>query len=221
MNEGNKSWNMNLIRGIFPPFIVDNIMQVPVLYVVTHDTLIWKEDKCGVYTVKIGYKLCMENIMNVAKHFVPGEWKWIWRIKSPPKVRNLIWRVCRDCLPTGKNLQERGVDCLSSCPVCDNSVEQTVHLLFGCQFSKAVWDMAGLKDVIEKRMTITSSPHSVITDICASEHSTVVSKMAMVKWSLWYNRNNIIWNNKRSTPSQVNMMANSLWDDWRLANCIS
>jgi len=81
--------------------------------------------------------------------------------------------------------------------------------------------VAGLKDVIEKRMTITSSPHSVIMDICASEDNTMVSKMAMVIWSLWYNRNNIIWNNKRSTPSQVNMMANSLWDDWRLANCIS
>jgi len=123
---------MNLIRGIFPACIVDSIMQVPVLDVVTHDSLIWKEDKCGVYTVKTGYRLCMEKIMNVAKHFVPGEWKRIWRIKSPLKVRNLIWRVCRDCLPTRKRLQERGVDYTSSCPVCDNSVEQTIHLLFRC-----------------------------------------------------------------------------------------
>ena len=61
--------------------------------------------------------------------------------------------------------------------------------------------MVGLKDVIEKRMTISSSPHSVIMDICASENSIVVSKTAMVIWSLWYNQNNIIWNNKRSTPS--------------------
>jgi len=220
MNEGSNSCNMNLISGMFPPYIVDSIMQVPVLDVVTHDTLIWKEDKSGVYTVKTGYRLCMEKIMNVAKHFVPGEWKRIWRIKSPPKVRNLIWRICRDCLPTRKKLQERGVNCPSSCPVFDNSVEQTIQLLFGCQFNNEVWDVAGLKDVIGKQMTITSSPHSVIMDICASEDSTVVSNMAMVIWSLWYNRNNIIWNNKRSTSSQVNMMANSLWDDWRLENCI-
>lgn len=135
--------------------------------VVTHDTLIWKEDKASVCTVKTDYRLCMEKIMNVTKNFVPGEWKHIWRIKSPPKVRNLIWRVCRDCLPMRKKLQERGVDCPSSCPVCDNSVEQTIHLLFGFQFNKEVWDVAGLKDVIEKRMTITSSPHSVIMNICA------------------------------------------------------
>jgi len=90
MNEGSRSWNMNLIRGIFPSCIVDNIMQVPVLDVVTRDTLIWKEDKCGVYTVNTSYRLCMENIMNVAKHSIPGEWKRIWRIKSSPKARNLI-----------------------------------------------------------------------------------------------------------------------------------
>jgi len=132
MNEGSNSWNMNLISGMFPPCIVDSIMQVPVLDVVTHDTLIWKEDKSGVYTIKTGYRLCMEKIMNIAKHFVPGEWKRIWGIKSPPKVRNLIWRICRDCLPTRKKLQERGVDCPSSYPICDNSVEQTIHLLFGC-----------------------------------------------------------------------------------------
>ncbi|XP_024632637.1 uncharacterized protein [Medicago truncatula] len=122
-----------------------------------------------------------------------------------------------------KKLQERGANCPSSCPVCDNSVEQTIDLLFGCQFNKEVWDVVCL-DVIEKRMTITSSPHSVILNSCTSEDSILVSKMAMVIWSLWCNRNNIIWNNKRSTPSQqVNVMgmANSLCEDWRLANYIS
>jgi len=59
MNEGSRSWNMNLIRGIFPPCIMDSIKQIHVLDVITHDTIIWKEGKCGVYTVKTGYKLCI------------------------------------------------------------------------------------------------------------------------------------------------------------------
>ncbi|PNX64632.1 cytochrome p450, partial [Trifolium pratense] len=31
--------------------------------------------------------------------------------KAPPRVRNLLWRICRRCVPTHVNLRSRGVNC--------------------------------------------------------------------------------------------------------------
>jgi len=42
-----------------------------------------------------------------------GFWTGIWKLKAPPKVKNLIWRICRGCLPTRARLLDRGVNCTS------------------------------------------------------------------------------------------------------------
>jgi hypothetical protein len=28
------------------------------------------------------------------------QWGKIWKIKTPPKAKHLLWRICKDCLPT-------------------------------------------------------------------------------------------------------------------------
>ncbi|CAJ2666010.1 unnamed protein product [Trifolium pratense] len=28
------------------------------------------------------------------------QWKDIWKVHAPPKTKHLLWRICKDCLPT-------------------------------------------------------------------------------------------------------------------------
>jgi len=48
---------------------------------VLEDHFILSEDKCGVDTIKSGYKVCMDKILNLSHNVVQGEWNSIWKIK--------------------------------------------------------------------------------------------------------------------------------------------
>jgi hypothetical protein len=28
------------------------------------------------------------------------DWSSVWKIRVPPRVKHLLWWICRDCLPT-------------------------------------------------------------------------------------------------------------------------
>jgi len=44
-----------------------------------------------------------------------GHWIGIWKSKVPLKVKSMVWRVCRECLPMHVRLNRIGVTCLSLC----------------------------------------------------------------------------------------------------------
>ena len=67
-----------------------------------------------------------------------GYWQGIWRLKVPPKIKNLVWRICRDVVPTMRRLQDKGVQCPLSCVVCNGPEEDLNHICFNCPFSVQV-----------------------------------------------------------------------------------
>ncbi|GKB04375.1 RNA-directed DNA polymerase, eukaryota [Tanacetum coccineum] len=61
----------------------------------------------------------------------PDATRWVKYI--PIKINVFAWRVRLDCLPTRSNLIRRGVILDSAlCPLCDSTVEDIHHVLFGC-----------------------------------------------------------------------------------------
>jgi hypothetical protein len=64
-----------------------------------------------------------------------GYWQGIWRLKVPPKIKNLVWHICRDVVPTRRRLQDKGVQCPMSCVSCNGPEEDLNHLFFNCPFS--------------------------------------------------------------------------------------
>ncbi|PNX92866.1 hypothetical protein L195_g016009 [Trifolium pratense] len=45
------------------------------------------------------------------------DWNCIWKVHAPPKVKHLLWRICKGCLPTRVRLKERCVPCPLVCPL--------------------------------------------------------------------------------------------------------
>ncbi|GAU41811.1 hypothetical protein TSUD_299770 [Trifolium subterraneum] len=85
----------------------------------------------------------MRCIFRSDKHHVEGNWNDIWKAQSPHKMRHLLWRLYRGCLPTRVRLTQRYVDCELSCPVCDDGVEDDIHVFFGCVAARECWMAAG------------------------------------------------------------------------------
>lgn len=100
-----------MINYYFDPETVQKILKTPLFYQVEEDQLIWRAEKNGHYSVRSAYRICMEEIAGNSHLHRAGNWDNIWRIKVPPKVKNLIWRVCRNCLPTRARLLDKGVHC--------------------------------------------------------------------------------------------------------------
>jgi len=119
MSEYGKVWNASLIRQVFSNDIAEAILNTPLFEQVQNDRLIWKVERNGCYTVRSTYRLCVEELVDVSHLHHPGNWRDIWRLKIPPEVKHLVWRMCRGCLPARVRLQDNGVSYPTNCTICN------------------------------------------------------------------------------------------------------
>ncbi|KEH30867.1 hypothetical protein MTR_4g084760 [Medicago truncatula] len=69
------------------------------------DKATWRLEKNGLYSVCSGaYREIINNNDAMLQHRVPGNWNENWNLKLPPKIKNFMWRICRNCLPTPMRL---------------------------------------------------------------------------------------------------------------------
>jgi ribonuclease HI len=181
---------------------------------VSDDCLVWTEEQNGEYSVRTGYKLLMREREDGRRHGTRESWSSLWKIRAPPKAKHLLWRICRDCLPTTVRLRQHYVPCTSICQLCEEEVEDEWHVLFGCTASSQSWTAAGLSSIINSRLLEFTDVKNLIHDICSKENKELAGRFAVMVWSLWNNRNNWIWNNEKSEASQLGKQAFSMWKEW-------
>uniref|UniRef100_A0A0A9QEY0 Uncharacterized protein n=1 Tax=Arundo donax TaxID=35708 RepID=A0A0A9QEY0_ARUDO len=66
-------------------------------------------------------------------------WKKIWELPCPHKVKIFVWRLAHNSLPIKRNLQSKGLDLDTRCPVCFRFDEDGGHILFKCKYAKRIW----------------------------------------------------------------------------------
>lgn len=150
IDQERKVWNESLIRQLFAVETVQTILNTPLHHQVERDKMIWKAEKNGHYSVRSAYRICVEEVISNDHLRKPGYWSGIWRLKVPPKVKNLVWRICRDCFPTRVKLRSRGVNCPSVCVMCEDPHKDSYHLLFHCPIAVNIWQSANLWHLIVK-----------------------------------------------------------------------
>lgn len=145
--------------------------------------------------MRSAYRNIVNNDIVMLQHRVPGHWNSIWNLKLPPKVKNFIWRVCRNCLPTRMRLITKGVNCPTSCAICDICDEDAKHLFFECCKSVVCWQQVGLWHTIQQVRLPTSSCADMIFTLLKHLDIPQQQLFAVILWSLWKHRNNKVWNN--------------------------
>jgi len=120
MMQGERRWDEAKIQHLFSNGVAAAILAVPLPLDEKDDRVSWSEDLHGNYSVRSGYKLAVQEQINWDRSHVMGDWNSLWRAHVPPKVRNLIWRICGSCLPTRERLQQRRVNCLHICELCED-----------------------------------------------------------------------------------------------------
>ncbi|GAU45652.1 hypothetical protein TSUD_400890 [Trifolium subterraneum] len=162
-----------------PQPAAEKILETPLVSSVREDKVVWEEERNGCYSVKSGYKLAMRDIIGSDNYHVVGNWNGIWKAQAPHKARHLLWRLCRGCLPTRSRLLERRVECTLNCPVCDEEIEDELHIFFRCAVARDSWSAAGLSSVLHNATYQQTNAMDRIFAVCSNESSDTVD---LVRW---------------------------------------
>jgi ribonuclease HI len=217
MIEGLKQWDCNKITNLFSHAVAEEIMAVPLIREVQEDKLVWQEEQNGEYTVKSGYRILMQAKEEGRRRGMEGSWRCLWQIRAPPKAKHILWRICRDCLPTRTQLRQHHVPCPVACELCNEGSEDTWHVLFDCEMMRNCWSAAGLLTVITTRLHTFNNVKDVIFDICSKETKEISGRVATLIWMIWNNRNQWLWNQEKKDATQLGVQAFHMWDDWHKA----
>lgn len=101
------------------------------------DTFFWSFIKSGSYTAKSGCwvaKIILNNEENkvCSESSITKFQAFAWRIKTPQKIRHLIWQLITCHVEVTKKLNRRHVRCNIYCHRCGEPTETVTHAIFEC-----------------------------------------------------------------------------------------
>ena len=83
--------------------------------------------------MKLGYRFLDEGSTSVQASADDSLfWKKIWDLEVPNKVKNFVWRACKEALPTKENLYRRKIAQNALCENCKEQNEDGSHFIFFC-----------------------------------------------------------------------------------------
>lgn len=132
IDEDTKQWNRDPISSCFERDVAQQIVSIPLSFRLPSDSLVWKCDKDGMYSVRSAYHLlCDEKSRMQPGPSCPQRnqlWKEIWCVPIPNKIKNFMRRLADNILPTRTNLQKKGVTLDLQCSLCHREDESAKHL---------------------------------------------------------------------------------------------
>ncbi|XP_031124312.1 uncharacterized protein LOC116027022 [Ipomoea triloba] len=132
------TWDEDVVRDLFVPSDVPRILATPVSSN-ARDIWCWKGDIRGIYTVRHGYRLLTSASIHADPRLHFTDWKKLWKLPVPPKVKNFLWHCMRNILPVREILQTHHVWAGGGCPFCSFHMESMDHLFGSCPMAAQVW----------------------------------------------------------------------------------
>ncbi|GAU21441.1 hypothetical protein TSUD_32720 [Trifolium subterraneum] len=116
--------------------------------------------------------------------------------------------------PDSFSILERRVECTLNCPVCDDEIEDELHIFFRCAVARDSWCAVGLSSVLHNAAYQQTNAMDRIFAVCNNESSDTVGRVTMLLWCIWHNRNDKFWNDNVHMPRQIRRHAFDAWNDW-------
>ena len=189
--------------GLFVPEVAKSIKKIPLSRVASKDKLYWPYTSNGDYTCKSGYKYLKEEaelsaIPQAQTDSDKQLWKMIWSMKVPPKVKNLMWRACRNAMPTKTALLRRTITVSQLCDRCHVPQEDPLHALKSCSKLDVVWSDVELWNF---RNSVKFMDFKGLLSWFITEDKNV-ELFAITAWSVWC-KINLELRNKINIPPAI------------------
>jgi ribonuclease HI len=203
-----------LIQQVFNQRDASEIIKIPLNLLQNDDVPIWRFSRNGTYSVRSAYYQLMEVIIDNSHLKVEGNWKKLWQLHVPNKVKLFLWRALRGCLPVRGQLVQKGVRCNNKCPHCDNYEENEWHCFFGCNTVNDLWMETEEWQHVSHYMNNAAGFVSMIFQMIEEIEHADMAKITMLLWSIWWRRNQRCWQNKVPSALDVIRRARDSLNDW-------
>jgi hypothetical protein len=97
------------------------------------DTFRWRWSPAATYSARSAYRLFFAGSTQFAAA------KPIWKAWAPLKVKLFMWLAVRGWLWRADRRLKRGLQGVSTCPLCDQEPETADHLFCSCSYTRQVW----------------------------------------------------------------------------------
>lgn len=155
-------------------------------------------DRTGSYSVKSGYQVLQSPALGTVTTIPDGFWRALWRLKIPPKAKAFLWQAAQECLPTKVQLRSKFVPVDVTCPSCQVESESIVHALVSCPFALSCWRQVGY--IFSPSMS--GCFLDWISPLFVGLYDDDRAIVAMICWTLWRCRNDLVWNQKAPYDGQ-------------------
>jgi hypothetical protein len=103
------AWNVLQVQQMFNARDSLEITRIPLNIQQEADKPIWKLSRNGIYSVRSAYYQLMEVIIDNNHLKIEGNWRKLWQLGVPNKVKLFLWRTLRGCLPVRSRIVNKGV----------------------------------------------------------------------------------------------------------------
>uniref|UniRef100_A0A803MRY4 Reverse transcriptase zinc-binding domain-containing protein n=1 Tax=Chenopodium quinoa TaxID=63459 RepID=A0A803MRY4_CHEQI len=151
----------------------------------------------GIYTVKSAYWLGILGLRTLHNTGSAENWRYIWKINGPQKMKHFIWKACSKSMAVNSELHRRHIIEDNYCQRCREDVETVTHAIFKCPTVRSVWENSSFWEEVQqigeesfevfKRVTEHYSHHDVYT-------------FSALAWAMWTSRNKALFENSPHDP---------------------
>lgn len=201
------------LHAFFSTDVASQILRIPISQHGGEDFSRWSHTKFGEYSVRSAYNLARSANFLLAQSssghgqcFDRGreekQWKTLWSVRAPNKMKIVLWRFAHDCLPSGMQLQQHHVPASVDCPFCCRP-ESVEHCMLFCPYACHVRDEVKLDFDIKLSRSDFRAPKQWLFDFISRSSNLHATVMAVTFWYSWDAQNSARNNNKASHPRRT------------------
>lgn len=225
MTRETGAWNKEAVEKHLP-HLVEEILLLQPSMMGAEDKYAWLLNSSGEYSSKSGYlALQLKDATPTRANSLPDDFSWyksVWNPPLLPKIQLFLWKVLYDAIPTGANLQKRGVLANTNCVRC-GSQETTLHLFFHCDYAKQVWALAPWSSTLDASTASSLGLELQLSQLRINLPPVGVSSniFPWIIWALWTAQNLLLFEKRTSTPVATMTKAISAAREWSIAQSAS
>ena len=136
---------------------------------------------------------------------VPFKGKWIWKLKTLPRIQFFVWPCMHHSISVRECLSARGIAVENNYPICLNGLENIIHALRDCPLAKGIWYQLGV--LPSDLVFFAENLKEWLVSNCNAKMSHRSGQLPWFQvflfaiWMIWKNRNHHVFKGGVQNPN--------------------
>ncbi|KAK7832800.1 putative ribonuclease h protein [Quercus suber] len=139
IDQDTRQWDRGKLHELFEPNTVTKIMAIHINQLSQQDQPFWCLNPASEFTVKSAYNALRVSNYPHESVLQSKDWKELWKLKVHPRLKNSLWKMAWEILPTTSVLNSRFSLSSLNCYLCNNAVESLEHIFLHCDWVAQMW----------------------------------------------------------------------------------